>query len=123
MVATRGNTVGAASVNYTTVDGTAKAGSDYQSKSGTLSFIAGQSQQNIIIPIINDNIGESNETFTLNFSNAIGVQLTNQQTTITILDDDSGKVLLETVASGLNQPTAFDWTADQKRMFVAQKMA
>ncbi|QKQ75896.1 PA14 domain-containing protein [Nostoc sp. TCL240-02] len=121
VVATRGNTVGAASVNYTTVDGTAKAGSDYQSKSGTLSFIAGQSQQNIIIPIINDNIGESNETFTLNFSNAIGVQLTNQQTTITILDDDSGKVLLETVASGLNQPTAFDWTADQKRMFVAQK--
>ncbi|ACC81877.1 PA14 domain-containing protein [Nostoc punctiforme] len=121
VIATRGNTVGAASVNYTTVDGTAKAGSDYQSKSGTLSFIAGQSQQNIIIPIINDNVGESNETFTLNFSNAIGVQLTNQQTNITILDDDSGKFALDTVASGLNQPTAFDWTADQKRMFVAQK--
>ncbi|MEJ6480734.1 PA14 domain-containing protein [Nostoc punctiforme UO1] len=121
VIATRGNTVGAASVNYTTVDGTAKAGSDYQSKSGTLSFIAGQSQQNIIIPIINDNVGESNEKFTLNFSNAIGVQLTNQQTSITILDDDSGKFALDTVASGLDEPTAFDWTADQKQMFIAQK--
>jgi glucose/arabinose dehydrogenase len=121
VIATRGNTVGAASVNYTTVDGTAKAGSDYQSKSGTLSFIAGQSQQNIIIPIINDNVGESNETFTLNFSNAIGVQLTNQQTNITILDDDSGKFALDTVASGLDEPTAFDWTSDQKQMFIAQK--
>ncbi|MBN3906546.1 MAG: PQQ-dependent sugar dehydrogenase [Nostoc sp. NMS1] len=121
VTATRGNTVGAASVDYTTVDGTAKAGSDYQTVSATLSFAAGQASKTIVIPIINDNVGESNETFTLKFSNAVGVQLTNQQTTITILDDDSGKFTIDTLASGLNQPTAFDWTSDQKRMFVAQK--
>ena len=118
---TRGNTFGAASLDYTTVDGTAKAGSDYHEVSGTLSFAAGQASKTISIVLKNDTVGEVNETFTLKFSKAVGVQLNTQQTTITIIDNDSGNFALETVASGLNQPTAFDWTSDGKRMFVAQK--
>ncbi|MEH2109828.1 PA14 domain-containing protein [Nostoc sp.] len=123
VVVTRGNASGAASLDYITVDGTAKAGSDYQAQTvpKTLSFAAGETTKNIVIPIINDNVGESNETFTLKFSNAVGLQLTNQQTTITILDNDSGNFALEKVASGLNQPTAFDWTPDGNSLFVAQK--
>ncbi|BBD66708.1 PA14 domain-containing protein [Nostoc commune NIES-4072] len=118
---TRGNTLGAASLDYITVDGTAKAGSDYQAVSGTLSFAAGQASKTISIVLKNDTVGEVNETFTLKFSNAVGVQLNTQQTTITIIDDDAGNFALETVASGLNQPTAFDWTSDGKSMFIAQK--
>ncbi|MCC5642546.1 PQQ-dependent sugar dehydrogenase [Nostoc sp. CHAB 5824] len=118
---TRGNTSGAASLDYITVDGNAKAGSDYQAVSGNLAFAAGQASKTIVIPIINDTVGEPNETFTLKFSNAVGVQLNTQQTTITIIDNDSGNFALEAVTSGLNQPTAFDWTSDQKRMFIAQK--
>jgi glucose/arabinose dehydrogenase len=118
---TRGSTSGAASLDYITVDGTAKAGSDYQATSGTLSFAAGQASKTISIALKNDTVGEVNETFTLKFSNAVGVQLNTQQTTITIIDDDGGNFALETVASGLNQPTAFDWTSDDKRMFIAQK--
>ncbi|MEH2238720.1 PA14 domain-containing protein [Nostoc sp.] len=118
---TRGNTLGAASLNYITQDGTAKAGSDYQAVSGTLAFAAGQASKTIVIPIINDTVGEPDETFNLKFSNAVGVQLNTQQTTITIIDNDPGNFALETVASGLTQPTAFDWTSDGKRMFIAQK--
>ncbi|MCW5312732.1 hypothetical protein GTQ43_02375 [Nostoc sp. KVJ3] len=118
---TRGNALGTASLNYATQDGTAKAGSDYQAVSGTLAFAAGQASKTIVIPIINDTVGESNEAFTLNFSNAVGVQLNTQQTTITIIDNDSGNFVLETVASGLIQPTAFDSTSDGKQMFIAQK--
>ncbi|MEH1936924.1 MAG: PA14 domain-containing protein [Nostoc sp.] len=118
---TRGSALGAASLDYITVDGTAKAGSDYQAASGTLNFAAGQISKTIAIPIINDTVQEPDETFTLKFSNAVGVQLTTQQTTITILDNDSGKFALDTVASGLTQPTAFDWTSDGKTMFIAQK--
>jgi glucose/arabinose dehydrogenase len=118
---TRGNTMGTASLNYTTVDGTAKAGSDYQAVSGTLAFAAGQASKTIVIPIINDTVGEVNETFTLKFSNAVGVQLNSQQATINIIDDDIGNFALETVAAGLNLPTAFDWTSDGNRMFIAQK--
>ncbi|MGJ5634627.1 Calx-beta domain-containing protein, partial [Nostoc sp. CALU 1950] len=118
---TRGNAAGTARLDYTTVDGTAKAGSDYQNRSGTLNFAAGETSKNIVIPIINDNVGEPNEAFSLRFSNAVGVQLATQQTAISIIDNDPGNFALDTVASGLTQPTAFDWTADQKKMFVAQK--
>ena len=118
---TRGNALGTASLDYTTVDGTAKAGSDYRAVSGTLAFAAGQASKNILIPIINDTVGEQNETFTLKFSKAVGVQLNTQQTTVTIIDNDSGNFAVDTVASGLTQPTAFDWTSDGKRMFIAQK--
>ncbi|MHC5858172.1 PA14 domain-containing protein [Nostoc sp.] len=121
VTATRGNATAIASVDYTTVDGTAKAGSDYRAVSGTLSFAVGQTTKTIVIPIIDDNIGESNETFSLKYSNAVGVQLTNPQSSITIIDNDSGNFALDTVASGLNQPTAFDWSPDGSTMFVAQK--
>ncbi|MBX9255632.1 PQQ-dependent sugar dehydrogenase, partial [Desmonostoc muscorum CCALA 125] len=118
---TRGNGLGAASVNYTTVDGTAKVGSDYKAASGILNFAAGEVTKTISIALVNDTIGETNETFTLKFSNAVGVTLNSQQATITITDDDSGNFALETVASGLTQPTAFEWSPDNKLMFIAQK--
>jgi glucose/arabinose dehydrogenase len=41
-----------------------------------------------------------------------------------ILDNDSdtgGTFILETVASGLDNPTAFDWTPDGGKLFIAQK--
>uniref|UniRef100_A0A8J6ZNS6 PQQ-dependent sugar dehydrogenase n=1 Tax=Desmonostoc muscorum LEGE 12446 TaxID=1828758 RepID=A0A8J6ZNS6_DESMC len=118
---TRGNGSGTASVRYTTVDGTAKVGSDYQAVSGTLNFLAGEITKTISITLVNDTTGETNETFTLRFSNAVGLTLNSQQTTITITDDDSGSFALETVASGLTQPTAFEWSPDNKLMFIAQK--
>ncbi|WP_191759999.1 Calx-beta domain-containing protein, partial [Komarekiella delphini-convector] len=119
---TRGNSSGAASVDYKTVDGTAKVGSDYKAVSGTLNFAAGQISKTIPISIINDTVGEPNETFSLKLSNAIGAKLTSKDTSvITIIDDDPGSFVKETVVSGLNKPTAFDWTPDNKRMFIAQK--
>ncbi|MDZ7950918.1 PA14 domain-containing protein [Nostoc sp. DedQUE09] len=121
VIVTRGNASAAASVNYTTLDGTAKAGSDYQAVSGSLSFAAGQTSNTIVIPILNDNVQESNETFTLKFSNPVGVQLTNQETSISLIDNDSGNFALDTVVSGLTQPTAFEWAPDGNSMFIAQK--
>ncbi|WP_373525146.1 PA14 domain-containing protein [Nostoc sp.] len=120
---TRGNASAVASVNYITVDGTAKAGSDYQAQTvpKTLSFAVGEISKTISITLINDTIGEPNETFNLRFSNAVGVQLTTQETTISVIDNDPGNFVSETVASGLIEPTAFDWTPDNKRMFIAQK--
>jgi Ca2+-binding RTX toxin-like protein len=52
-------------VQYTTVNGTAKAGTDYTAKAGTLTFNPGVTSQVIDIPILNDGINEANETFTL----------------------------------------------------------
>ena len=60
-------------VNYTTADGTAKAGSDYTTKTGTLTFTEGSSAaQNIDVPTINDTIYEVSENFTFTISNLAG---------------------------------------------------
>lgn len=40
---------------------------------------------------------------------------------VSIADDDSGTFIVETFASGLTSPTAFDWSPDGQRMYVAQK--
>ena len=40
-------------VNYTTVNGSAKSSTDYKATSGTLTFPAGETALNISVPIIN----------------------------------------------------------------------
>ncbi|MDO9175785.1 MAG: Calx-beta domain-containing protein, partial [Actinomycetota bacterium] len=55
----------AVTVAYATADGTAKAGSDYQTKSGTLTFAAGSTTQSFTVVVIADKLREGNETFTV----------------------------------------------------------
>ena len=118
---TRANGSATASVNYTTVDGTAKAGSDYQALSATLTFAKGETSKNILIPIKDDTIQETDEAFTLMFSNAVGLVLpSNPVATVTIFGNDSN-FKKNTLVSGLDLPTEFDWSADNKLMFIAQK--
>lgn len=78
-------------VNFTTLPDTAQqAGQrDYFGKSGTLTFRPGVTQQVIPIEIVNDNIREGNESFTVRLSNPNGATLGLQaETRVTILDDD-----------------------------------
>ncbi|MBH8576603.1 PQQ-dependent sugar dehydrogenase [Nostocaceae cyanobacterium CENA369] len=117
----RNNSSAVASVDYTTVDGTAKAGSDYTAVSGTLNFAVGETSKTISILIKDDTIAEPNEKFSLKFKNAVGVGLEQDTAVISIIDNDPGSFTKQTVVDGLNEPTAFDWTPDNSRMFVAQK--
>ncbi|NCR43314.1 MAG: tandem-95 repeat protein, partial [Microcystis aeruginosa SX13-01] len=76
-------------VDYNTNDGTAKAGEDYTTVSGKLTFNAGESVKTITVLINNDTAYEGNETFTLNLSNPTGGAVLGTSTaTITIIDDD-----------------------------------
>ncbi|RRR65447.1 MAG: hypothetical protein EI684_23080 [Candidatus Viridilinea halotolerans] len=52
---------GTVEIDFTTVDLTARAGEDYISQTGTLTFLPGQTANNINIAIINDNNFEPNE--------------------------------------------------------------
>ncbi|MBC6999593.1 right-handed parallel beta-helix repeat-containing protein [Cytophaga sp. FL35] len=60
---------GSYTVNYTTVDGTALAGSDYVATNGTLTFngTLGESQT-VSVPITNDGVIEADETFSLSLT-------------------------------------------------------
>lgn len=86
----RSNGNEAVSVNYTTNDGSAKAGSDYTKKSGTLKWKAGDSGNKFIsIPIIDDKQLEAKENFTIQLSNISGDASFGPLTSITVnINDD-----------------------------------
>ncbi|MEY9128405.1 DUF4082 domain-containing protein [Bradyrhizobium yuanmingense] len=115
----------AATVGFTTSSGSALAGSDYTTTSGTVTFAAGQASQTVSVPIVNDTTPENDETFTVTLSNPTGATLGSQvTTTVKILDNDNpalGNLVRETAVTGLNQPAAMDWTPDGRYMLIAQK--
>jgi hypothetical protein len=77
-------------VNYATANGTATAGSDYQAKSGTLTFAAGVRSMTLTINVLTDKVKEANETFFVNLSGASSnAAISNPQGIGTILDDDN----------------------------------
>ena len=80
----------AVTVGYATSDGTATAGSDYTSTSGTLSFAAGDTEKMVSVPVLDDTVDEGQETFTLTLSNASGgnAYLADAEATGTIENSD-----------------------------------
>ncbi|HVG10275.1 MAG TPA: Calx-beta domain-containing protein [Thermoanaerobaculia bacterium] len=67
-------------VSYATADGTAKAGTDYEPASGTLTFPAGTTSRTVKVDVIGDLLDEEDESFTLVLANQAGAG--------NILDDD-----------------------------------
>ncbi len=80
--------VQAVSVDYATVPGSAAAGSDYIATTGTLTFDPGQSVKTIAVQIVGDSADESDETFTVQLSNASNADIVDGVATGTIVDDD-----------------------------------
>jgi hypothetical protein len=75
-------------VNYATADGTATAGSDYQSVSSSLTFNPGVTSLNVNVPVIGDTLNEANESFTVNLSGATNAIIAKNQGLGTINNDD-----------------------------------
>jgi hypothetical protein len=80
-------------VNYSTADGTATAGADYQSTSGTLTFAPGETTKSINVPIINDTMDEPSETFFVNLTNASNSVILDNQGQGTITDNDAAPTI------------------------------
>ena len=68
-------TSGTVTVEYLTIDGTALAFSDYQYKEGTLTFQPGETSKTVSVPIIDDTVNDSGETFQLLLVNATGADI------------------------------------------------
>jgi len=82
------------SVQYSTADGTAKAGSDYSAISGTLTFQPGQTTSIATVPVFADPVVEPDENFFVNLTNPTGATLVDAQAVGTIQNDDLAPVLL-----------------------------
>jgi glucose/arabinose dehydrogenase len=120
---TRGSGIGTASVDFATQDGTALAPGDYQNTSGTVTFAEGETSKTLRIAVTNDSVAEPNETFQVNFSNPVNLTLGSPSVAVTLVDDDPGQFVRETVISGLLAPTAFARTpvGGPALMFIAEK--
>ena len=75
------------SIEFTTADGTAASGRDYQVSAGTLNFPAGTTVQTVPISVLpNPNAG-TNTTFSVRLSNPVGAQLGRDSLVITLLGE------------------------------------
>ncbi|MFM8277496.1 MAG: Calx-beta domain-containing protein [Cyanobium sp.] len=78
---------GRVTVSYATSNGTALAASDYTATAGTLTFNPGVTSLAINVPIINNTINESDETFSLSLSSPVNALLDTQPTVTTTITD------------------------------------
>ena len=86
-----GGSSGAATVAYSTQNGTATAGADYVTAVGTLTWANGDAAAKTFTVTVNDDAtDESDETVALSLTNATGAALgTPSSATLTIVDDDA----------------------------------
>ena len=99
-------------VDFTIKDGTALAGSDYTTQSGTLTFVPGQPlTKTIVVPITDDMVFEQTESFTVELSDAVydaagadelALAITNDTGTGTITDDEPAPTM------SIDSPAAVD---------------
>ena len=90
-----------ASVMFSTANGSAISPADYTGFTTNLVFTNGQTDFTVLIPIINDFLVESNETFTVALSSPVGGVLggiTNG--TVLIIDDDTAGGALQFAFAG-----------------------
>jgi len=80
-------------VNYSTANGSATAGSDYVATSGTLTFNPGDTTKTITVVVNGDTVVEPNETFFVNLTTATNATIADGQGVGTILDDDGCTLL------------------------------
>lgn len=75
-------------VNYTTVDNTASAASDYVAAAGTITIPAGQLSRTLTVLVKGDLLAESDEIFYVNLTGASGAVISGYGAWATIRDDD-----------------------------------
>jgi hypothetical protein len=94
--------------------GTATAGADYQTASGTATFAPGETQKTFYVRVVGDTADELDETFTVRLSTAYGASagavVTNPSAVFTIRDDDAPSVA--TAAPAAAAGNAFDSQGD-----------
>ncbi len=85
------------SLDYRTEDGSATAGVDYESTSGSLRFAPGEKSKTIELVILGDTLQEGDESFMLRFTNVVGAPMKKTNVAITILDDDGTNTRFPTI--------------------------
>jgi hypothetical protein len=82
-------------VDFATADGSASAGTDYEATSGTLTFEPGLTGKAITIKIVGDVTNEFDESFFVNLSNPTNAAIVDAQGVVTITNNDTPVLLID----------------------------
>lgn len=74
--------------DYTTVDGTARAGEDYLARSGTVIFEPGEVRRTVEVPVLGDRVYEHDESFEVRLSEVRNARFGRDRAVGTIVNDD-----------------------------------
>jgi hypothetical protein len=93
-----GGAAGPVMVDFTTVDGSARAGVDYTTTFGTITLAPTENLKNLVIPVLNNRREDGPRSFTVQLSAPAGgtggATIGSPSTTVvTITDDDEGGLL------------------------------
>jgi hypothetical protein len=94
-----GGSKGQLSVDYRTADGSAIAGSDYTTVSGTLVFADGETSKTFSVPVVDDGVSEADETVQLTLLSPSGLESLATPATATLVIQDSSTALFLTINS------------------------
>ena len=97
-------------VNFTTSNGTARSGSDYNLTSGSLRFSPGVTTRNVTVTIVDDDVDEEDETFNLTLSNAVNASTSNPTGTATIRDNDTAGVTVSDTSLDIDEGDSDTYT-------------
>ncbi|MCZ4222600.1 Calx-beta domain-containing protein [Pedobacter rhodius] len=105
-----GNVQNAFTVNYTTANGSASSENDFTATTNSVTFPAGSvsgATQTFDIPLVNDNVAEPSETFTVNLTSvsagsAVTIAAAGASGTATIADNDAASVAINSVTAAEN---------------------
>lgn len=94
-------------VDYTTENGTAMAGTDYTATSGTLTFTSGQSSKTFAVPVTAGFLPVgSSKNFGLKLSNPANATVSRSAGTVTINGSAAAPAVLSVADASVNQPLA-----------------
>ncbi len=94
----------AVAFSYRTVDGSALAGEDYQAVTASASLPAGSLSLGLSVGLLDDELVEAEETFSLQIYAAVGADLGDDLAEATVQDDDGPTLFVEgAAAAGLDQ--------------------
>ncbi|MDQ3871809.1 MAG: hypothetical protein M3301_09375, partial [Chloroflexota bacterium] len=91
------------SVDYSTADLTAVAGTDYSARSGTLTFTPGETQKTVPVPVIADLVDEPDESIHLSLLRATNASLAHPGGVGIIRDNDPPPALRVTDAAAVTE--------------------
>jgi dipeptidyl aminopeptidase/acylaminoacyl peptidase len=82
-------------VNYRTIDNTAKSGEDYIAQNGTLTFAPGETSKMVRIEFIGDGTAEPHESFFIDLKSPANAILTDSRASAHIRNDDPPLIFID----------------------------